>query len=143
MPPIVVKTGSAFVSNGFGRFINTNVKSEMARGKLIRGNHRAQLDIKRGPMASCHRPSLCASAPGESTHPQIWIRRDLFRRAGPQNASPYHFYFLNPFRANLSRDTVALLVLNCCELHIYAAKTTHRLKPTATNDLVACGVRKF
>src|ERR1700730_9673234 len=42
MPPIVVKTGSAFISNGFGRFINTNVKSEMAHGKLIRCLQRCQ-----------------------------------------------------------------------------------------------------
>jgi hypothetical protein len=45
-------------------------------------------------------------------------------------------------RANLSRDTVAVLVLNCCELDIYAAKATHRLKPATTNDLVVCRVRK-
>jgi hypothetical protein len=56
------------------------------------------------------------------------LDRNLFRRAGPQNASPYHFYFLSPFRANLSRDTVAVLVLNCCQLHIYAAKTAHRFE---------------
>jgi hypothetical protein len=33
MPPIVGKTGSAFISNGFGRFINTSAKGEMTRGK--------------------------------------------------------------------------------------------------------------
>src|SRR3981189_1520509 len=133
MPPIVVKTGSAFISNGFGRFINTNVKSEMARGKLIRGNHGAQLDIKRGLMASCHRPSLCASAnaPGESTHPQIWIRTGIGSRSVQTRRTSKrisHFYFLSPFRANLSRDTVAVLVLNCCQLHIYTAKTAHRFE---------------
>jgi len=35
MPPIVVKTGSAFISNGFGRSINTNANGEMASGKLL------------------------------------------------------------------------------------------------------------
>src|SRR3984893_5598411 len=30
---------------------------------------------------------------------------------------------LSPFRGNLSRDTPAVLVLNCCRLHIYAART--------------------
>jgi hypothetical protein len=34
---MVVKTGSAFIGNGFGRFINANAKGEMARGKLVRG----------------------------------------------------------------------------------------------------------
>ena len=38
------------------------------------------------------------------------LQRDLFRRAGPQNASPYHFHFPGPFRGNLSSDTVAVLV---------------------------------
>jgi len=30
----VVKTGSAFISNGFGRFMNANANGEMTCGKL-------------------------------------------------------------------------------------------------------------
>jgi hypothetical protein len=55
-------------------------------------------------------------------------RKHTFRRAEPQNASPCHFCFLSMFRANLSRDTVAVLVLICCQLHIFAAKTAHRFE---------------
>jgi hypothetical protein len=32
------------------------------------------------------------------------------------------------FRANLAGDTVAVLVLNCCQLHIFAAKTANRFE---------------
>jgi len=102
----------------------------MARGKLIRGNHGAQLDIKRGLMASAQ--SLReANAPGESTHPQIWIRTGIGSRSVQTRRTSKrisHFYCLSPFRANLSRDTVAVLVLNCCQLHIYTAKTAHRFE---------------
>jgi hypothetical protein len=63
MPPILVKTCSAFISNGFGRFISTSANDEMTRGKF-----------------------------------HSWKR------------------------LTLSWNTAALLVYNCCLLHIFVTK---------------------
>ena len=51
------------------------------------GNHRAQLHIERGPVASCDRPSPCASANAqrESTHSQICDPRGVGDSSGVQN----------------------------------------------------------
>jgi hypothetical protein len=63
------------------------------------GNHRAQLHIERGPMASCDRPSPCASANAqrESTHSQIcdpcggWI--EILQACGTSKRIALSFLF--------------------------------------------------
>jgi hypothetical protein len=89
------------------------------------GNHRAQLHIEREgrwPHAIGPVPARVRMRSEKAHIRKSVIRAGVgsrfFRRAGPQNASPYHFYFLSMFRANLSRDIVTVLVLNCCRLHI-------------------------
>jgi hypothetical protein len=73
-------------------------KSEMARGKLIRGNHGAQLRVKKGRWPHAIGPvSARLRMRREKAHfrksGSVWgLDRDLFRRAEPQNASPYHFH---------------------------------------------------
>jgi hypothetical protein len=122
MPPMVVKTGSAFISNGLGRFINTYVRkvrwpAATSFGVIIGRSYMSREADGLMPSAQ-----LCATAnvPGESTHPQIWIRTGIGSRFGQTRRTSKRISVSFPFSLPVPRypirDTVAVLVLNCCQL---------------------------